>query len=94
MKEFKIFGSQMFDDMIHDIRTDTVRMLLTVAPRRTMERKKVLTAADNMNAGGGDKKVTVTAVKRKKVGPNDPCPCGSGLKYKKCCMAKDMKGNG
>ncbi len=94
VKEFKIFGSQMFDDMIHDIRTDTVRMLLTVAPRRTMERKKVLTAADNMNAGGGDKKVTVTAVKRKKVGPNDPCPCGSGLKYKKCCMAKDMKGNG
>ena len=92
--EYKIYGSQMFDDMIHEIRTDTVRMLMTVAPRRTLERKQVLTAANNMNAGGSGKKVTVTAIKRKKVGPNDPCPCGSGLKYKKCCMAKDMKGNG
>ena len=94
VNEYKIYGSQMFDDMIHDIRTDTVRMLMTVAPRRTLERKQVLTAANNMSAGGSGKKVPVTAVKRKKVGPNDPCPCGSGLKYKKCCMAKDMKGNG
>ena len=90
VSEYRIIGSDMFDEMVRNIRIDTVRMLLTVAPRKPMERKQVLTAANNMNAGG-DKKVIVTATKRKKVGPNDPCPCGSGLKYKKCCMQKDMK---
>ncbi len=90
VSEYRIIGSDMFDEMVRNIRADTVRMLLTVAPRKPMERKQVLTAANNMNAGG-DKKVIVTATKRKKVGPNDPCPCGSGLKYKKCCMQKDMR---
>ena len=90
VSEYRIIGSDMFDEMVRNIRVDTVRMLLTVAPRKQIERKQVLTAANNMNAGG-DKKVIVTATKRKKAGPNDPCPCGSGLKYKKCCMAKDMK---
>ena len=90
VSEYRIIGSDMFDEMVRNIRIDTVRMLLTVAPRKVIERKQVLTAANNMNAGG-DKKVIITATKRKKVGPNDPCPCGSGLKYKKCCMSKDMK---
>ncbi len=90
VSEYRIIGSDMFDEMVRNIRVDTVRMLLTVAPRKVIERKQVLTAANNMNAGG-DKKVIITATKRKKVGPNDPCPCGSGLKYKKCCMSKDMK---
>lgn len=86
---YKIESSQMFEEMIESIRNDTVRMLLTVAPRKPLERKQVMTAANNMNIGGGDKKVRVSAVKKKKIGPNDPCPCGSGLKYKKCCMSKD-----
>ncbi len=88
---YKIESSQMFDEMITNIRNDTVRMLLTVAPRKPLERKQVLSAANDMSVGGGDKKLKITVVKKKKVGPNDPCPCGSGLKYKKCCMAKDMK---
>ncbi|MDD4125575.1 MAG: preprotein translocase subunit SecA [Eubacteriales bacterium] len=86
---YKIESSQMFDDMIANIRNDTVRMLLTVAPRKPMERKQIMTAANDMTVGGGDKRIKMTVVKKKKVGPNDPCPCGSGLKYKKCCMAKD-----
>ncbi len=87
ISEYKIVGSQMFDEMIENIRTDTVRMLLCVVPRRPIERKQVMTAANDMNVGG-EKKITVVKTKAQKVGPNDPCPCGSGLKYKKCCMGK------
>ncbi len=88
ISEYKIVGSQMFDEMIENIRTDTVRMLLCVVPRRPIERKQVMTAANDMNVGG-EKKITVVKTKAQKVGPNDPCPCGSGLKYKKCCMGKN-----
>ncbi len=88
ISEYKIVGSQMFDEMIANIRTDTVRMLLCVVPRRPIERKQVMTAANDMNVGG-EKKITVVKTKAQKVGPNDPCPCGSGLKYKKCCMGKE-----
>ncbi len=88
ISEYKIVGSQMFDEMIENIRTDTVRMLLCVVPRRPIERKQVMTAANAMNVGG-EKKITVVKTKAQKVGPNDPCPCGSGLKYKKCCMGKE-----
>ena len=84
---YKIEGSQMFDEMISNIRADTVKMLLCIAPKREIERKQVMTAANNMNIGG--KRVTVVKTKAEKVGPNDPCPCGSGKKYKKCCMGKD-----
>ena len=78
ISEYKIVGSQMFDEMIENIRTDTVRMLLCVVPRRPIERKQVMTAANDMNVGG-EKKITVVKTKAQKVGPNDPCPCGSGL---------------
>ncbi|NLN54847.1 MAG: preprotein translocase subunit SecA [Clostridiales bacterium] len=88
---YKIESGEMFDEMISSIKNDTVRMLLTVAPRKPMERKQIMTAANDMNVGRTDKKVKITVVKKKKVGPNEPCPCGSGLKYKKCCMAKDEK---
>ena len=88
ISEYKIVGSQMFDEMIENIRTDTVRMLICVVPRRPIERKQVMTAANDMNVGG-EKKITVVKTKAQKVGPNDPCPCGSGLKYKKCCMGKE-----
>ena len=90
ISEYKIVGSQMFDEMIENIRTDTVKMLLCVVPRRPIERKQVMTAANDMNVGG-EKKVTVVKTKAQKVGPNDPCPCGSGLKYKKCCMGKNTE---
>ena len=55
ISEYKIVGSQMFDEMIENIRTDTVRMLLCVVPRRPIERKQVMTAANDMNVGGEKK---------------------------------------
>ena len=83
---FREETADMFDSMITAIREDTVRMVLTVRVRtdEKIERKEV-TKITGTNAGGdgSEKKKPVRA--DKKVGPNDPCPCGSGKKYKKCC---------
>ncbi|MBO4276862.1 MAG: SEC-C domain-containing protein, partial [Clostridia bacterium] len=82
-----IQGSAMFDEMIAGIREGTARMILTVRPRaRVTERKQVMTGANaTLRGEPGKEKVKPTPVKKeKKVGPNDPCPCGSGKKYKKC----------
>ena len=71
----------MFDAMIDAIREDTVRMLFTIQVRKSApapKREQVL------NEGAQHHNIQR---KTSKVGPNDPCPCGSGKKYKKCCGA-------
>ena len=87
---YKEEGYQMFQAMITAIREETVRrmFLLQVSPTQQVQRKKV---AKEITTGTPDKTVKAQPVrnKEKKVGPNDPCPCGSGKKYKKCCMQKD-----
>jgi len=85
--EYKIASSQMFDEMISNIRRDTVREILTYQPKLQIKREMVakITGASH---GGSDTPVKKAPVKKtaaEKVGRNDPCPCGSGLKYKKCC---------
>ncbi len=62
---------------------------MRVKPKEEIKRKKVAT---NVSEGGpGDKTVKKQPVRKAvKVGPNDPCPCGSGKKYKKCCRDKDL----
>ena len=80
--EFKIAASDAFDEMIEDIRENTVRRILSVRPRMQIKR----TEEREMTAGAPDKTVKKKPIViKKRVGPNDPCPCGSGLKYKKCC---------
>lgn len=88
--EYRYEGFEMFDAMVDSIREDTIRMLLTVRLQKNEapEREQVA-KPDAPNAGAGDGSFTETA-KAKKVGDNDPCPCGSGKKYKKCCKSKDM----
>ena len=82
--EYKIQGSDMFDEMVATIREETARGVLSVQPRRVMVRKQTL--VDGTAGMKGDKAVRKPLVKsEKKIGPNDPCPCGSGKKYKKCC---------
>ena len=83
--EYKLQGGMMFEEMIDEIRAGTARMILTARPRNASnERKQILNGSASMKTDG--KKVKPTPVKREeKVGPNDPCPCGSGKKYKKCC---------
>ena len=80
--EYRIEGFEMFDSMIEAIREDTVKMLLTV--RRRAEEPKREQVAVPMEAGG-DGTVQQRPAAKKKVGRNDPCPCGSGKKYKHCC---------
>ncbi|MBR4193637.1 MAG: preprotein translocase subunit SecA [Oscillospiraceae bacterium] len=88
--EYKREGYAMFEGMINAIKEETVRRLFSVRIRsdKDMERKKVATVT---GTGGGDKTVKrQPVVKKVKIGPNDPCPCGSGKKYKKCCRDKDL----
>ncbi|MBQ6529070.1 MAG: SEC-C domain-containing protein, partial [Clostridia bacterium] len=84
--EYQIEGYDMFDEMVHLIREDTIRKLFQSRFTVQQERRAVVTAQETnleqaKNAGGptGPRKVG------KKVGRNDPCPCGSGKKYKNCC---------
>ena len=87
---YKEEGFQMFQAMITAIREETIRRLFLVQlqPRQEVKRQKV--AKETSTAGTADKSVKKQPVRaEKKVGPNDPCPCGSGKKYKKCCMQKD-----
>ncbi len=84
--EYRMEGFQMFDDMIAAIREDTAKLVLTWDPP-TPEAPQAQQRVKETSAGmAGDKTVKKQPVrKQKKPGRNDPCPCGSGKKYKKCC---------
>ncbi|MDO4460036.1 MAG: preprotein translocase subunit SecA [Clostridia bacterium] len=86
--EYTEEGFSMFDAMINEIREETAKTILTVRLRTPEAPKREAVAKETGASGASDgtleqKKAPVT--KGKKVGRNDPCPCGSGLKYKKCC---------
>ena len=83
---YRNVGSDMFDSMTEAIREDTARQILTVVIRSQEETKREQTAKITATSGstdGTDKKQPVR--KKEKARPNDPCPCGSGKKYKNCC---------
>ncbi len=83
---FRMESYDMFDEMTASIREDTVRMLLTLVPRRKEDVQRKAVAKVTATSAGNDDSVKKEPVRKgKKVGPNDPCPCGSGKKYKKCC---------
>ena len=92
LNEYKIAGADLFDEMIIAIRDDTVRGLLSAQPKaKPIQREQVAKPSEEgfMNFGSNAKRVVRTAqpVRSEKIGRNDPCPCGSGKKYKKCCGA-------
>lgn len=79
--EYKNEAFDMFSQMIGEIQLDTVRMIYRVnVVERPQERTDILNATH-----GDEKPVKKPVVKKDKVGRNDPCPCGSGKKYKNCC---------
>ena len=82
--EYRNIGYDMFEGMNEDIREDTVRMVFTMRIRKGEEIKRKEVATPMSEGRSGEKQATVRN-ESKKVGRNDPCPCGSGLKYKKCC---------
>ena len=91
--EYKIQGTDMFDEMVNDIREDTVRKLLTVQPREKAVERTAVAKVTSEGFAGGEKPVAKKPVKVVKIGRNEPCPCGSGKKYKKCCGVNETAGN-
>ena len=87
---YKEEGYEMFQAMITAIREETIRRIFLVQLKPAQEVKRQKVAKETSASGTSDKTVKQQPVRAtNKVGPNDPCPCGSGKKYKKCCMQKD-----
>ncbi len=86
--EYKFEAMDMFEEMIASIKEDTVRHLFHAVPQTKIERTQVAKPmAENL---GGDGTVKKQPIRRKvTIGRNDLCPCGSGKKYKHCCMDKE-----
>ncbi len=93
VSEYRIQGAQLFDAMCASIQENTIRQLLTVAPVAVQEKRAEVAKVTGEGFEGAPKPKKRPAPKRAapKVGPNDPCPCGSGKKYKKCCGAPDSQ---
>ena len=87
---YRIQGADMFDQMVDDIKEDTVRQVLSVIPR-PQATERVQVAKPTSEGFGGENKIVRKPAVSKKVGRNDPCPCGSGKKYKKCCGANNSE---
>ena len=97
--EYRIQGADLFDTMVDDIRQNTVRTILSVVPR-VQPIQRVQVAKPLGEGPAGPRRVTVksraagTVVRDGgQVGRNDPCPCGSGKKYKNCCMRQGGANN-
>ena len=84
--EYKMAGFDMFDEMIAGIQEDTIRLLYHVQGEQKVEREQVA----KVTGTNKDESAAKAPKKREhaKVYPNDPCPCGSGKKYKQCCGRK------
>ena len=89
--EYKREGYAMFEAMNRSIQEETTRRLFLFRIQRNEPLKREKVAKVTAAGAGDDKSVKKTPMKKKiKVGRNDPCPCGSGKKYKNCCLDKDM----
>ena len=88
---YKEEGFAMFEAMVQAIREETIRRMFLVQLRTNQEVKREKVAKETGTTAANKTMVKKQPVRNaaKKVGPNDPCPCGSGKKYKKCCMQKD-----
>ncbi|MDR3313637.1 MAG: preprotein translocase subunit SecA [Oscillospiraceae bacterium] len=85
---YRMESYDMFDEMTTNIREDTIRMMLTLRVRSQQETERRQVAQEtktNANLAGDGTETKRPVRKAKKPGPNDPCPCGSGKKFKNCC---------
>jgi preprotein translocase subunit SecA len=94
--EYKIEGYTMFQEMMRGVREEIIKMIFKVqlAPKLVdgnwAEEEELLPKKKIISYGAAPKTVSATVARRSlKVGRNDPCPCGSGKKYKKCCLLKE-----
>ena len=92
---FREETADMFEAMISTIQEDTVRIVLSAQFKTEEEIKREqvakVTGTSGGSGDGSEKNRTVRKSKSDKVGPNDPCPCGSGKKYKKCCGRPELR---
>lgn len=86
---YRLESSEMFDAMIDEIKEETVQKILSVDIRRESTQREQVAKVTSEGFVGGEKKVARKPVRSVKVGRNDPCPCGSGKKYKRCCGLND-----
>jgi len=84
--EYKMYGYQMFGEMTNSITVDTVRLLFHVKVEQKVEREEVAKVTGTNKDNSAVKAPKTRS--EKKIYPNDPCPCGSGKKYKQCCGRK------
>ncbi|MGN0149577.1 MAG: preprotein translocase subunit SecA [Clostridia bacterium] len=80
--EYRTVGSELYEGMLESIKRDTVKYILFAMPRIKIEREQV---AKPMDTGGDGSLGNQPKKAKKEPGRNDPCPCGSGKKYKHCC---------
>jgi len=91
---YRMESYDMFDEMSNSIRESTVRQMLTVRIRSEEDTKREQTAKVTSESGATDGSEKARPVRKKEApGPNDPCPCGSGKKYKKCCGSPANRAN-
>ena len=84
--EYKFEGNQMFEQMTNSIQENVVRVMFHINKRRAPVRHNTENRVMNESRGNdADSQSSKTVKKTNNVGRNDPCPCGSGKKYKKCC---------
>ncbi len=88
--QYRIEGTEMFDEMIYSIKQDVVKILLNISKQKEIRRTETAritnASLDNINDVDGQQRKPITVVKEgPDIGRNDPCPCGSGKKYKNCC---------
>ena len=96
INEYKLMGADLFDDMITNIRDDTVKDILLAIPREEAMKRAQVAIAKKEGFMNMESKQQAQPVKQKQqpvrveqsIGRNEKCPCGSGLKYKNCCMRK------
>ncbi len=86
--EYKFEGYEMFEEMIHSIQEEVVRLLYHIRVQQNMPKRERV-AEPTEASHGGEAPERKPVVKGVKIGRNDPCPCGSGKKYKKCCGANE-----
>lgn len=82
VQEYQIEGMNMFEEMIYSIKEEAIKFLYRIKPERKLERERV---AEPTSTNHDDSVKREPIRREKKIGRNDPCPCGSGKKYKNCC---------
>ncbi len=87
VNEYRFRGADMFDELVGDIRENTARMILCLTKKAPNTQRVQIANPITESASGEIARKKITVVKSDKVGRNDPCPCGSGKKYKHCCGA-------